>query len=73
MALAAESERPLARKKHRGQWYPEMRTAPRPPEIGPKSAPSRENISGVTPSTGVKLRSDGRSSEARRKRKTLKS
>lgn len=36
MALAAESERPPTRTKKRGRWVPEMRVAPRPPEVGPK-------------------------------------
>ncbi len=36
MAQALEGERPHARKKQRGRWLPEMRTAPRPPELGLK-------------------------------------
>ncbi len=37
MALAEEGDRPRPRKRQRGRWLPEMRLAPRPPEIGPKA------------------------------------
>jgi polyphosphate kinase len=37
MNLASESERQPVRKRSRARWYPEMRTANRPPELGPKT------------------------------------